>query len=1302
MYPRPLIVITITALILVVACTGSVLRAQTESNFALVQPQTIGADAQNLRLTAAIGGPVGTVAFVGNRAYVGEGYRLTILDWSDPSAPVVLGQSALLPGQIWAVAIVDTYAYVANDIGGLRIFNIANPLMPRQVGHYDAARIRQVTVANGIAYVGQRFSDGGGTLQLVNVQNPATPVKIGEYKSPDDIGRTEVVGSYAYFNDTTALRILDISNPANPTEVGSYPVANGLADFAVTPKHVYLAANLDGLRILEYVDDVTLNEIGSHNTRFIASGVHIDGNYAYMTDSSNSVRLVDISDPSDPGPLNSLSFPGTPRQLSQIGDTLYVVDNLSQIHRVKLKLPESWGIEGTYATPAFANAIYVSGFSGEDEYAYVADGFYGLRVVKLAANASPTTVGTFQTSDDALAVAKNLGDYVYVATYSRGLRVIDVSDPAAPTEAAFYDTPGNATGLQIFGGDAYVADGRGGLRIIDIRTPTNPTEVGFFDPYGSLGGASALDLATRSNRTYAFLADDNLRIVDVTNRASPQEVQTFFTAGNVIAVDVFGDYAYLLESDHLLRVIDISNLNAPTQVATLRYQLSGAITFSDRIQVIGNLAYLTDGGTTLRVLDITNPTNPTEVGYYDFTQNIRGLWVTGSTVYVGGGSAGLFKLHYPDCYRLTTTHTGQGIDPDLTPGNSPGCPTGEFVPQAFVTLGAAAAPNWQINGWSGTDNDGSTLATNTLTMPAADFTALVRYSTTCHPLTLTRNGGGSVPVATPANSPTCALGQYVEGEAISVHAAPAAGWRVASWAGVADTTTQSTDNTLTMPGSAQTVGVSYEQIPATVTGDAFEDDDSCATAQALNADGLSQEHTLHVADDEDWVRFNAVVAQRYRIEVQVPSNSPADVDLEVYGVCAGAQVGGLAPSFAPGVKLDVTAAATGPLYLRLVGATGTVGGADHRYAVSVRALAEERSTQVNQALILVGGSYTNPDRLQANINHVTDTIYDYYRAGGLAGSDIIYLTNDPAVADRTGGATLEAMQSTITNWAQDRLSIGGGLTLYLMDHGDPDKFYLDNAQNQVLTPQQLDSWLDQLEDAVPDLKITIIIEACYSGSFIEGEQSISKDEPGRLVITSTSEQLLAYASSEGAYFSDFISAGLEQGYSLHNSFRAGYAAVRELSAMQQEPWIDANGNGIPNEPADITLATQQVSSADSSADQWAPYIVSAAGPTTIENRRGVIQAEVRDDKAVRRVWAVIKPPSYQGPNDSSELVPETLPTIVLSAQGGDSYAAEYAGFDELGTYQIAIYAEDEENLVTLPKLLSVSTGSRILLPLVVR
>ncbi len=72
----------------------------------------------------------------------------------------------------------------------------------------------------------------------------------------------------------------------------------------------------------------------------------------------------------------------------------------------------------------------------------------------------------------------------------------------------------------------------------------------------------------------------------------------------------------------------------------------------------------------------------------------------------------------PTCYSLTLTHTGQGSDPvaDLT--KSEGCDEGEYVEDEVINLSSAVpASGWEISGWTGTDNNDSKAAANSLTMP---------------------------------------------------------------------------------------------------------------------------------------------------------------------------------------------------------------------------------------------------------------------------------------------------------------------------------------------------------------------------------------------------------------------------------------------------------------------------------------------------------------------------------------------------------------------------------------------------------
>ena len=85
----------------------------------------------------------------------------------------------------------------------------------------------------------------------------------------------------------------------------------------------------------------------------------------------------------------------------------------------------------------------------------------------------------------------------------------------------------------------------------------------------------------------------------------------------------------------------------------------------------------------------------------------------------------------PACYTLSLSHTGQGSDPTASPTKSDACASaGQYVAGQGITLsGAVPAANWLISGWTGTSNNSSTSATNTLTMPANNQAASVTYST---------------------------------------------------------------------------------------------------------------------------------------------------------------------------------------------------------------------------------------------------------------------------------------------------------------------------------------------------------------------------------------------------------------------------------------------------------------------------------------------------------------------------------------------------------------------------------------------
>lgn len=79
------------------------------------------------------------------------------------------------------------------------------------------------------------------------------------------------------------------------------------------------------------------------------------------------------------------------------------------------------------------------------------------------------------------------------------------------------------------------------------------------------------------------------------------------------------------------------------------------------------------------------------------------------------------------CYTLSRSHTGSGADPVASPANSSGCSTGQYTAGQSITLTAAPSAGWQVSGWGGTSNDGSTSTSNSLVMPAANHAVSVNY-----------------------------------------------------------------------------------------------------------------------------------------------------------------------------------------------------------------------------------------------------------------------------------------------------------------------------------------------------------------------------------------------------------------------------------------------------------------------------------------------------------------------------------------------------------------------------------------------
>ena len=190
----------------------------------------------------------------------------------------------------------------------------------------------------------------------------------------------------------------------------------------------------------------------------------------------------------------------------------------------------------------------------------------------LASDVSPVLKGSWpgdtmgRTWDVALS-----GNYAYLADGDAGLRVIDVSNAAYPKKVADYSTTSSAWAVAVSGPYAYLNEesdelGLYGLEVVDISNPAEPKHVGRYD-----SGDPFMKVALSGN--YAYLAGANgFQVVDISQPTDPRWVGGYAGAKNFFGylleecVAVAGDYAYVASYTNGFLVLDVSDPTNITKV----------------------------------------------------------------------------------------------------------------------------------------------------------------------------------------------------------------------------------------------------------------------------------------------------------------------------------------------------------------------------------------------------------------------------------------------------------------------------------------------------------------------------------------------------------------------------------------------------------------------------------------------------------------------------------------------------------------------------------------------------------------
>ncbi|MGD0949142.1 MAG: hypothetical protein ABSA52_17160, partial [Candidatus Binatia bacterium] len=427
------------------------------------------------------GGTYVGVRVIGSLAYVAAGSNgLRVVDVSNPAAPTIIGTAALAAAE--DVDVVNGYAYVANSTS-VAVVDVSNPRQPLLVSSTSVP-------ATTLAAAGSNLYVLGGTyLEILDITSPTTPRLFSTSANYGAQGLA-ALGNDVYLaspevnsspSPTTigGLYVIDMSTGA-PVVLTNIYNGFGDTDVAANGQFAVVTGGSWGLRLVnvETLDKPAI--VASVSGTFGA--VAMDSRYAYVLETVpgnpahvnlDIIDMTYLSEYQQGGVVDSFPIPGGSGSDIKIAGTLaYVASGTAGLQIIDVSNPTVPTVIGSVTTPkAAVSAAVGSGYAyvGATGAIYVVDVHYPTR---------PFIAGSIATTGTQLATE---GQLVY-ALDGQQLKVVDATNPAAPVQIGALTS--SAQGVSVTGNWVLLAqpaldhsDPGGGVYLVDVSNPSQPTEV---------------------------------------------------------------------------------------------------------------------------------------------------------------------------------------------------------------------------------------------------------------------------------------------------------------------------------------------------------------------------------------------------------------------------------------------------------------------------------------------------------------------------------------------------------------------------------------------------------------------------------------------------------------------------------------------------------------------------------------------------------------------------------------------------------------------------------------------------------
>jgi hypothetical protein len=416
-----------------------------------------------------------------------------------------LGNTTLLSAfeftnSIYKAEIHDDKLYLGSR-RALDIYNISDPFNPQNITNFeDGHLVFDFVLRDSILLV----SDNDDCVRAIDVSNTNKPIVVWEYETIDRPYRIDHFEDYLYVaNIDGSVQVFDISTPSTPKYLGLINDSEAGRFVVVSPDFV-LVHNTSNYAAIYAQDSWRRSLVGLLGQSYSDSrDVVVSGNTAYISANLEGLAVVDVTDPSNPIHVSTLS---------------------------------------TFDS-AFDIAI-------RENHLYLTDVFGGLLVYDISLPQEPQLVGWYTSIERASQVAFGVEHLYLTDSVNERVDVMDISNPQHPRRLSTYDPRRPVHQAIEHEHVMYLSLGSSGMHIVNVENPFNPTYVGIVERRIS-------ELFVREN--LLFTADLTFEIYDVTDPEKPLLLSGIDLPTSVFSFTFIENLALLTTSDHGLFVVDVAD-----------------------------------------------------------------------------------------------------------------------------------------------------------------------------------------------------------------------------------------------------------------------------------------------------------------------------------------------------------------------------------------------------------------------------------------------------------------------------------------------------------------------------------------------------------------------------------------------------------------------------------------------------------------------------------------------------------------------------------------------------------------------